>query len=91
MLKVLHEKWNQSPENLYQSGLLEPHHRTRERFMALYRITCNESATQVALSINRATHSVWKWVKDYNESGPEALQYKRTGGHPPFARSSRRL
>ncbi len=91
MLKVLHEKWNQSPENLYQSGLSEPHHRTRERFMALYRITCNESATQVALNINRAAHSVWKWVRDYNESGPEALQYKRTGGHPPFVRSSSRL
>ena len=88
MLKVLHEKWNQSPENLYQSGLSEPHRRTRERFMALYRITCNESSTQVAFSIDRAAHTVWKWVKDYNESGPKALQYKRTGGHPPFVHSS---
>ncbi len=91
MLKVLHEKWNQSPEKLYQSGLLEPHHRTRERFMTLYRITAGEIPTQVARSINRSPHSVWKWVKDYNASGPEALQYKRTGGHPPFARSSNPL
>ena len=47
MLKILHEEWNQFPESLYQSGLSEPHHRTRERFMAPYRIACNESPTQV--------------------------------------------
>ena len=88
MLKVLHDKWNQSPEDLYQLGLSEPHHRTRERFMALYRVTGGESSTQVASGINRAAHTVWKWVKDYNKSGPDALQYKRTGGHPPFAHST---
>ncbi len=84
MLKVLHDKWNQSPECLYQSGLSEPHHRTRERFMALYQVCCEQSASQVAFSTKRATHTLWKWIKAYNEFGPKALQYKRTGGHPPF-------
>ena len=59
--------------------------------MALYRVIGNESPTQVALSIDRAAHTVWKWIKDYNDSGPKALQYKRTGGHPPFVSSTNPL
>lgn len=90
MLKVLHDKWNQSPECLYQSGLSEQHPRTRERFMALYRVCKSESATAVALSIGRQSRSVCQWVKNYNQAGPEALHYKRSGGHPPFADSPSR-
>ncbi|WP_366556842.1 helix-turn-helix domain-containing protein, partial [Endozoicomonas ascidiicola] len=38
----------------------------------------------MAFSTKRATHTLWKWIKAYNEFGPKALQYKRTGGPPPF-------
>ncbi len=52
--------------------------------MALYQVCCEQSASQVAFSTKRATHTLWKWIKAYNEFGPKALQYKRTGGRPPF-------
>jgi hypothetical protein len=29
---------------------------------------------------------VMGWLHAYNEHGPEALSYQRTGGRPPFAR-----
>ena len=28
------------------------------------------------------------WLHGYSEHGPEALLYRRTGGRPPFARTS---
>ena len=28
------------------------------------------------------------WLHAYNEHGPEALSYQRTGGRPPFAQKS---
>ena len=87
MLKVLYDKWNQSPKALYEMGLSSAHPRTRERFMALYRVTNNESATKVASSTGRSPHTVWQWISRYNEKGPSALTYKRSGGHPPFAQS----
>jgi hypothetical protein len=29
------------------------------------------------------------WLHHYNAAGPAALSYQRTGGRPPFARTSR--
>jgi len=85
MLKVLYSQWGQTPESLYQSGLSASHPRTRQRLMALYRISKNESAEAVARRIGRDPRSVRAWLKKYNRFGPEALHYKRTGGRPPFA------
>jgi hypothetical protein len=31
---------------------------------------------------------VMGWLHTYNEHGPEALTYQRTGGRPPFVRRS---
>jgi hypothetical protein len=31
---------------------------------------------------------VMGWLHGYSEHGPEALFYRRTGGRPPFARTS---
>jgi transposase len=32
---------------------------------------------------------VMEWLHRYNEHGPAALAYRRTGGRPPFAQRSR--
>ena len=32
--------------------------------MALYRVCCKLSASQVVFSTNRATHTLWTWIKD---------------------------
>ena len=84
MLKVLYNQWNQTPESLYQAALSALHPRTRERLMALCRICNSESAESVARSIGRDPRSVRAWLKTYNHCGPEALNYRRTGGRAPF-------
>ncbi len=70
-------------------ALSASHTRTRERALALFDIAQGTCATQVALRTGRRAQTVMDWVHAYNERGPEALAFRRTGGRPPFAPRSR--
>ncbi len=90
MLSVEHARWNQTPEDLRRLAMSAPHHRTRERFLALYDITqASSGATRVALRAGRHPQTVMGWLHAYNAHGPDALVYRRTGGRPPFVRAYR--
>ena len=89
MLRVDYSRWDQSPEDLRRLALEAPHARTRERFLALYEITQNRCAAEVAAETARHHQTVIQWVHDYNARGPDALAFIHTGGHPPFARTSK--
>ena len=88
MLRVDHARWGQTPEELRQLATSAAHRRTRERFLALYEITQARCATQVAGRAGRHPQTVMEWLHLYNERGPAALAYRRTGGRPPFAQRS---
>ena len=90
MLRVDCARWGQTPEDLRHLALSAPHARTRERALALFDITQHRCATQVAVRTGRRAHTVMDWVHAYNERGPDALVFRRTGGRPPFARRSQR-
>jgi transposase len=60
------------------------HARSRERFLALHDIAEGACATQVAARTGRHPQTVMGWLHAYNEHGPAALTYQRTGGRPPF-------
>jgi ribosomal protein L15 len=89
VLRVDHERWGQSVADLRRLALSAPHARGRERFLALHEIARGGCATGVAGRTGRHAQTVMEWVHRYNEGGPEALAYRRTGGRPPFARTSR--
>jgi hypothetical protein len=62
-----------------------PHRRSRERFQALYLIASGRfNATTCAAHIGRQDETVLAWVHRYNELGPDAMTYRRTGGRAPF-------
>jgi transposase len=84
MLKVDVEKWGQSAEHLRQLALDAEHSRSRERLMALYEICSGQNASQIGRASQRNPQTVMGWVHRYNEQGPEAMLYRRTGGHPPL-------
>ena len=65
-------------------ALSASHARTRERALALFDITQHRCATQVAGRTGRRTHTVLGWVHAYNQDGPAALAFRRTGGRRPF-------
>ena len=89
MLRVDHARWGQMPEDLRHLATSAAHQRTRERFLVLYEITQARCATRVAARTRRHPQTVMEWLHLYNERGPEALAYRRTGGRPPFAQRSR--
>jgi len=65
------------------------HARSRERFLALHDIAQGACATQIAARTGRHPQTVMGGLHSYNEHGPEALRYQRTGGRPLFAQRSR--
>ena len=80
-------KWNQTPDDLRRLATEAEHPRTRERFLALYMIATDQSnATEWAKQIGRNDESVMGWVHQYNQSGPDALIYRHTGGVTPLLR-----
>lgn len=90
MLRPRLDRWNQTPEDLWDLSVRASHARTRERFSALWRILAEgRSATSIAASISRNDRTVMEWVRVYNESGPDSLVYSRTGGRRPLFRNSK--
>jgi hypothetical protein len=84
VLRVDYARWGQTPEDLRSLALSAPHARTRERALALFDITQHRCATQVAGRTGRRAHTVMDWVHAYNQGGPAALAFRRTGGRRPL-------
>ena len=84
MIRVDYARWGQTQEDLRRLALNAPHARTRERALALFDITQHSCATQVAMRTGRRAHTVMGWVHAYNQGGPDALAFRRTGGRRPF-------
>lgn len=79
------EKWGQTLSDLRRLSLESAHVRTRERFLALFLIGRGQTnATRWAGEISHTKETVLGWVHQYNDQGPAALTYQRTGGRPPF-------
>ena len=80
-------KWEQTTDDLRRLATESAHVRTRERFLALYTIALGQSnATLWAQQTQRCDECVMAWVHKYNERGPDAMTYRRTGGSAPFLR-----
>ena len=89
MLRPDLAKWTQSPNDLQRMAVHAEHSRTRERCLALHRIVVEgASATQVSLDLGRHPRWGMRWVRRYNEGGPQTLEYRRTGGRRPLFRVS---
>ena len=84
MIRVDCARWGQTPEDLRHLALSASPARTRERALALFDITQHSCATQVAGRTGRRAHTVMDWVHAYNQGGPDALTFRRTGGRRPF-------
>jgi len=83
-------KWNQSLDDLLKGSIESSHARTRERYLALYMIALGQTnATVWAQTLGRENETVMNWVHNYNERGPDALIYRRTGGSRPLFRPNK--
>jgi hypothetical protein len=89
MVRITPERWEQTPDDLRRLAVDARQARTRERFFALFQMTQGWSALQWAVEIGRKHATVLAWAHAYNESGPEAVAFRHTGGWPPFAQRSK--
>src|SRR3954454_9521181 len=90
VLRVDSARWGQTPEDLRHLAVSAPHASTRERALALFDITQHRCATQVAVRTGRLANTLMRWVDAYNQGGPDALAFHRTGGRRPlFAHSAK--
>jgi len=89
MLHVDTSRWNQTPDDLRRLSLEAPHRRTRERFQALYQVAAGRSAFRWSKETGRRPETILAWIRKYNEGGPQAMAYVRSGGRPPLLTSSR--
>src|SRR4051794_36485904 len=85
MIRVEVVKWGQTPEDLRLASVPATPPGSGGRFQALYLIASGQfNATACAAHIGRQDETVLGWIHRYNESGPDALTYHRTGGRAPF-------
>ncbi len=75
MLKINYAQWNQTPQDLRQQALESEHPRTRERYLAFYKIASGKNANQVSKEIKRRPDTVM-------DSGPGQTGLNYTGGNP---------
>jgi hypothetical protein len=85
MVRVNLRKWQQTADELRLLARDSAHPRTRERFLALYQVASGWSAMAWAAETERRHSTLLEWVGVYNERGPEAMVYRRTGGWPFFS------
>src|SRR4051794_11054690 len=90
MIRVEHQKWGQSLDDLRRLALRADHPRTRERFLALSLIADGtHNASSWADQFGRQDDTVLRWLRTYNTEGPDAMTYRRTGGPPPLLRPTK--
>ena len=88
MLRVDTARWKQSPDDLRRLAVESPHPRTRERFQALYEVARTLRAFAWSKETGRRHSTILDWVRTYNERGPSALTFVRTGGRTPLLAKS---
>jgi hypothetical protein len=91
MLRMDTERWQQTAEQLREQGIRAEHPCSQESFLGLYELAKGKSTTRVGQDTERIPQTVMEWVHRYNACGPEALMYRDSGGHPPFAGSGRTI
>ena len=62
---------------LYKSALNK---RSGQRLEAIYLKACGKTPPEIARLLGCAPKTVRNWIKQFNEGGPDALEYKHTGG-----------
>jgi len=84
MVHVDTARWSQTPDDLRRLAVEAAHPRTRERFQALYEVTQDWSAFGWSKETGRRHSTILEWIRTYNDGGPDALTFVRTGGSVPF-------
>ena len=84
-------RWKQTIGDLNRLAIESDHVRTRQRFAVLVRVAQGAAYGAIATEFDVHRTQPSKWIRLYNDGGPDALIYRHSGGHAPLlARGKRR-
>src|SRR3954447_24247428 len=86
VLRVDHERWDQTERDLRDLALSARHARSRERFLALHEIARGGCASAVAERTGRHPQTVMGWLHRYDKGGPRRCSIGAREAVPPLPR-----
>ena len=76
-------RWGQTPDDIHQLALRHSHVRTRQRYLAFSKVLDGLAPWRVANAMGIDESTIYTWLRRYNKDGPNAIEYRRTGGRKP--------
>ena len=72
-----------SVRDVRQRMILAPTPRERERWYALLLLAHEWTASAAAEDLERAPHTIGRWLSAFGNGGPAAWVFEQSGGPPP--------
>jgi transposase len=82
-------RWKQTPIEIHRLAFSHANVRTRERYLALSKVLDGLAPFRVAATMGKSESTIYTWLRRYNESGPQGIEYRRSGGRRPSFRPAR--
>ena len=79
-MRVLELKQSFNIDELRQLRMRACHRRSLQRLEAIYLRAQGKTPPEIACILGCSSKTVRSWIKQFNAGGPEALQYRHTGG-----------
>lgn len=76
-------QWKLDGPTMRERVYRAPTPRERERWHALWLLVRGWSAAEVAVALERDTHTVGDWLARFCRDGPTGMMFEQTGGSPP--------
>ena len=82
-ISALLARWQITPAEAREQIYRAATPRERERWHALWLLSQDCSAAQVARALGRDPHTIGEWLSAFGHDGPSALAFEPSGGSPP--------
>jgi Homeodomain-like domain len=80
---TLLKQWELDERAVREQVYRAPTPRERERWHALWLLSCGWSEARVAAALERDAHTIGQWLALFGASGPRGMAFEQTGGPPP--------
>ncbi len=90
-ISALFARWQITPGQAREQIYRATTPRERERWHALWLLSQDCSAAQVARVLERDPHTIGEWLSAFAQAGPAALAFEHSGGSPPPSSQSSKL
>ena len=84
------QRWKLDVRQVREQMYRAPNPRERERWHALWLLTCGWTEQAVATALERDPHTIGEWLATFRQAGPMGMRFVQSGGSPPPSTPRRR-